>query len=94
MCNYGIVTAMIMSKKDKKIHRLLTLPSDYTYDEAKSLLCSFGFCEDNKGRTSGSRIRFYREFDKRMVLLHKPHPDKTMHRLAVKQLAEFIETVL
>lgn len=83
-----------MSTLEKKINRLLSIPGDYTYDEAKALLCACGFDEDNKGRTSGSRVRFYRKEDNKKVILHKPHPEKTMHKVVVKQLAEFMESIV
>ena len=38
-----------MSKKEKLIARLLSLPKDFTYDEMKTLLGYLGFEEDNKG---------------------------------------------
>lgn len=37
------------------------LPKDFTYAELVSLLIQLGFEEDNKGKTSGSRLRFYRQ---------------------------------
>ena len=46
--------------------------------------------EWNKGKTSGSRVKFYREKDKRIILLHKPHPEDTMKSGAVKELVEFL----
>ena len=50
-----------------------------------------GYIEDNKWKTSGSRIIFVRERDQKKFLLHKPHPDKVMKQYAVKQLKEFVE---
>ena len=46
------------------------------------------FEERNKGKTSGSRVCFYRESDKRIIMLHNPHPGNIMKRGAIKQLAE------
>lgn len=43
-----------------------------------------------KGRTSGSRIKFYRPVDGKMINLHRPHPEKEMKSYAVKQLREFL----
>ena len=62
----------VMSKKEKLIARLLSRPKDFHYDEAKALLLYFDFVENNKGRTSGSRVEFVRGNDS--LLLHKPHP--------------------
>lgn len=79
-----------MSKLEKAKIRIKSLPSDYTYSEARTLLCQLGFSEFNKGRTSGSRVQFYREADQEVVLLHKPHPGDVMKQGAVKQLFDFL----
>ena len=52
-----------MSKIDKARKRILSKPKDYTYTEAKFLLAQIGFEEYNKGKTSGSRVKFYRQKD-------------------------------
>lgn len=80
-----------MSKQTKAIARILSLPNDYTYSEAKWLLNQFGFQEFNKGKTSGSRVKFYRQSDKRIILLHKPHPGNQMKPGAVKSLVEHLK---
>ena len=60
-----------MSKFEKAKKRILLKPKDYTYTEAKYFLWQLGFEEYNKGKTSGSRVKFIRESDKRAILLHK-----------------------
>lgn len=47
-----------MSKLEKAKERLRLKPKDYTYTEAKVLLSQMGFVEHNKGKTSGSRVKF------------------------------------
>ena len=84
---------MCMGTLDKKRTRLLSIPNDYSYTEAKSSLRAYGFVEDNKGKTSGSRVKFYRECDNRKIIIHKPHPGNIMPVVVVKQLAEFVETI-
>ncbi len=79
-----------MSKIDKARKRIFSKPKDYTYTEAKFLLAQIGFEEYNKGKTSGSRVKFYRQKDQRVILLHKPHPGDVMKPGAVKQLAEYL----
>lgn len=79
-----------MSKFEKAKDRLRLKPKDYTYTEAKALLFQMGFIEYNKGKTSGSRVKFYREKDHKVILLHKPHPDDVMKQGAVKDLLEFL----
>ena len=75
-----------MSKEEKLIERLKSLPSDFKYSEAKTLLERFGYEEKQKGKTSGSRLLFLREKDKLTVLLHKPHPGDVMKAYSVKDL--------
>ena len=56
-----------MTKFEKALERLKTIPKDFTYDEMKSLLEHLGFEEINKGKTSGSAISFVRTRDKRIL---------------------------
>lgn len=79
-----------MSKFNKAKERLRLKPKDYTYTEAKALLSQIGFVEYNKGKTSGSRVKFYREKDQKIILLHKPHPGDVMKAGSVKDLYEFL----
>ena len=66
-----------MSRLEKEIDRLKSKPKDYTYDEAKRLLNKLGFFENNKGKTSGSRVEFKDSYG-RKVTLHKPHPSNVI----------------
>lgn len=79
------------SKLEKAKARLKSEPKDYTFTEARSLLFSLGFKEHNKGKSSGSRIMFYRDGVK--ILLHKPHPGDEMKQYAVRQLREQLEVM-
>ena len=82
-----------MSKLEKALARLKSIPRDYTYSEAKYLLGQLGFAESNKGRTSGSRVKFYRASDGRIILLHKPHPSDIMSVASVRDLAEYLQRI-
>ena len=82
---------MIMSKLDKARERLRSIPRDYTYTEAKMLLGQLGFKEYNKGKTSGSRVKFFRESDGEIILMHKPHPKDIMAVQAVRDLAKVLK---
>ena len=82
-----------MSKLEKAKERISSRPKDYTYSEAKTLLKQLGFDEYLKGKTSGSRVKFYREADQKMILLHKPHPGDEMKPGAVNDLADFLEEI-
>jgi hypothetical protein len=82
-----------LTRNEKLLARLRSIPKDFTYREAKALLESLGFGEHKKGKTSGSRVCFFRSSDGRSVLLHKPHPGAIMRIGAVRQLAEFIDGI-
>ena len=82
-----------MIKFEKSKQRLQSIPKDYTYSEAKALLVQISFKEYNKGKTSGSRVKFYREEDKKIILLHKPHPGDIMRVGAVRDLLKYLEEI-
>ena len=82
-----------MSKFEKAKERILSEPKDYTYTEAKYLLGKMNFIEFTKGKTSGSRVKFYREKDKKMISLHKPHPENEMCEGAVCELVNFLKEI-
>lgn len=67
-----------MCKIQKAKDRLKSKPKDYSFEEATSLLQGLGFFVSNKGKTSGSRIKFVREIDGLSIILHKPHPTTGM----------------
>ena len=74
-----------MSKLNKEIERLKSKPRDYTYDEAKCLLNKLGFFENNKGKTSGSRVEFKDQYGRKIVL-HKPHPNNIIKSYIINKL--------
>ena len=82
-----------MSKLDKAKERLRAIPKDYTYTEAKYLLGQLGFAESNKGKTSGSRVKFYRASDGESILLHRPHPSNVMSIGNIRDLAGYLEGI-
>ena len=63
-----------MTKKQARLDRLLNKTTSITYDEIKAILVSLNYKEYDKGKTSGSRKKFYRESDGAIIMLHKPHP--------------------
>ena len=72
-----------MSKRDKQLARLLSKPKDYTFSELSSLLKALGYKEDNKGRTSGSRVAFINPESLSIIRLDKPHPNKELRTYMV-----------
>ena len=82
-----------MSRVDKLYNRLKSKPTDFTFEEAKKLLTSYGFEEYNKGKTSGSRVAFIRQKDKKTFYLHKPHPKSILKEYVIIELLDFIEEI-
>ena len=79
-----------MSQKDTLIKKLKTLPKDFTFEDAETLLKYLDYLRSNKGKTSGSRVVFYRDgFPP--ILMHKPHPQKELKVYQVRQLLELLE---
>lgn len=79
-----------MSTLEKDIKRLKLKPKDFTYDEAKRILNNLGFYEDNKGKTSGSRVEFKNKHNKK-IILHKPHPNKILKTYQIKEILRILE---
>lgn len=84
---------LVGSRLDKLKERILNKPKDFTYCEAKKLLGQIRFVEYNKGKTSGSRVKFYRKSDDKTILLHKPHPKDEMDRGVVESLVTFLKEI-
>ena len=80
-----------MSQKEKLIKRLRSLPKDFTYSELVSLLQQLGFEEDNKGKTSASRVRFYHSKKRLQYLAHKPHPASIIKEKVLKDILIFLD---
>jgi predicted RNA binding protein YcfA (HicA-like mRNA interferase family) len=74
-----------MSKTEKLLQRLLSVPKDFTWEELIKLLSLFGFEEVKKGKTGGSRRKFADE-KKNVIALHKPHPGNIVKEYAIKQI--------
>ena len=76
-----------MGTKEKLIERIKQRPADVTFDEVKRLMSLLGYDLSNKGKTSGSRVIFYKE-GRAPIMLHRPHPGNVVKHYAVKQLLE------
>ena len=78
-----------MSRKEKMIRRLLSVPSDYTFSELTALLQQSGFSLSEKGRTSGSRVMFVSDVHGR-IMLHKPHPNGILKTYQINSIIEYL----
>ena len=82
-----------MGQIEKLINRVLSVPKDLTYDELKRFLHHYGYKEDSKGATSGSRVAFIRQQDKASVILHKPHPTNIVQGYAIRQIIKHLQEI-
>ena len=80
-----------MGRKEKLLNRFLQLPKDFTFDETISLLSHLGYTIHNKGKTSGSRIRFNNESLGIYIDLHKPHPGTIMKQWMIKTMYDHLK---
>ena len=79
-----------MSRLEKEIERLKSKPKDLTYDEAKKILNNLGFYENNKGKTSGSKVMFKNKYNQKIVL-HKPHPSKILKSYQINEILRLLK---
>lgn len=75
-----------MSKIEKLEQKLLSMPKDFTFQEAETLLNAYGFRRSEKGKTSGSRVKFVSNTANTTILLHKPHPGNELRHYQLKEL--------
>ena len=82
-----------MSKKEKLIKKFTTVPgrSDLTFDELETLLESLGY---KKIEGSGSRVKFFNEAIRDLILLHKPHPGNILNKATVKDVQKKLKNIL
>ena len=78
-----------MSKRDKLIKKLKSKPKDFTFGEVESLLYSFGAKKSNKGKTSGSKVRF--TIGDTEIDLHKPHPQKELKPYQINEIINHLK---
>lgn len=79
-----------MAKKDKALERLLARPKDFTWAELTRVLKGLGYREDNKGKTSGSRVIFLHS-ECAPISLHKPHPTPVLKRYQMNNVIELLK---
>ena len=80
-----------MSKKDKLIERFKSKPKDFTFNELATLLDYFGYYLDDKGKTSGSKIKFRNISSYMEINMHKPHNRKVLLEYQIKEIIEVLK---
>jgi hypothetical protein len=77
-----------VSKIEKLIQKFKNYSKDFSYDELRKILKHFGYEEISTGKTSGSRIAFYRKTTRHIIRLHKPNPKPVLKNYQVHLLIE------
>ena len=80
-----------MSRHDKLIKRLLSKPTDFKYNELRTLLNYMGYTESNMGKSSGSRVAFINETNKHIIRLHKPHPKNILKMYQIELIIQELQ---
>lgn len=79
-----------MSRIDKLIDRFKSLPVDFSWNDLLKLMKHFDFEESQKGKTSGSRVSFWRK-DFPLVNLHKPHGNNSIGLNTMRDIKAYLE---
>lgn len=79
-----------MTKKDKLVKRVLSIPKDLTWNELVIFLSKYGYEEDNKGKTSGSARKFINK-DFIPINIHKPYPGNIVKIYAIKSAIDVLK---
>lgn len=64
-----------------------------TVQPLKKLLLAVDCEEDNKGRTSGSRVAFVHKETGTILRLHKPHPNNELKSYQINLVIEFLQNL-
>jgi predicted transcriptional regulator with HTH domain len=87
------IIASLISSHYKLLERFLKLPKDFTWDELKRLVKRYGYFQNNKGKTSGSRIKFEKEDSEIYLDLHKLHPKNILKPYQMKDVLDFLKRI-
>lgn len=80
-----------MGTKEKLVERFKKLPKDFTFEETVRLLSFYEYQIQNKGATSGSRIRFKNIKSGNYIDIHRPHPGSIMKEWMMKTIYEHLK---
>lgn len=74
-----------MSRSEKAQARLLTVPTDFTWDELVLVLKRLGY---ELRKSDGSRRSFVNPKTEHKISLHEPHPKKVVKKYALELVIE------
>jgi hypothetical protein len=74
-----------VTRKEKALDRLLSAPSDLSWEDLRRALGVFGYVEHTKGKTAGSR-RVFKADGLPDIRLHAPHNPPVVRRYAIEDV--------
>ncbi len=77
-----------MGKKEKLEARLLSRPTDMTFEEVSTLFGYYGLSQRKTGKAGGSRVRFSSADGSVVIIFHKPHHPGTFKRYMIDQIID------
>lgn len=77
-----------MGEYEKLLKKLQSNPKDFTYRELQNIMSKNGYKEDNKGKSSGSRVEY--KGNTTSLRMHKPHGRNYLHDYQIKGVIEFL----
>ena len=77
-----------MSKHEKALRRLASMPKDYTWPELVNLMSSFGI---ELLDSSGSARKFRSPATGEQLNMHQPHPSNILKRYQVRDAIGFLK---
>jgi predicted RNA binding protein YcfA (HicA-like mRNA interferase family) len=77
-----------MSKHEKAVRRLLSKPTDFGWNELKSLMDAFGY---EMKTTGGSGRKFKHPGSAANFVIHEPHPQSTLKAYQVREFIAFLK---
>lgn len=80
-----------MGKKEKLEARLLSRPTDMTFEEMETLLGFYGLSQSRSGKTGGSRVRFENEAKTMIIIFHRPHNPNTFKRYVIDNVIDVLK---
>jgi hypothetical protein len=78
-------------KKDKRMERFLSEPSDYDKNEMDSFLRGLGHHLAKGGMTAGSRSTYTNEKGEQPVHFHTPHQHKHFDKTVIKSVRKQLD---
>ena len=82
-----------MGKKDALTQRFLDMPKDFEQREMDTLMNQYGCVRNDRGKTSGSAIKYVHQAAQRVFTYHRPHPGNIIKPYVLKAARQFLRGI-